>query len=99
MNIKTSDLTKAMRKLPSHKLWDKLLADWERKDYLEFEKILNSDVEKPDKKKRVAVNAMKVIRVSDGFIYNSIEECRLLNEFHKTQMRQKLNEGNEFKKV
>lgn len=99
MKIKTSDLTAAMRKVPSHKLWDKLLADWDKKDYLEFEKILNSDVEKPDKKKRVAVNSMKVIRISDGFIYNSIEYCRLENRLNKTKMREKLSEGNEFKKL
>lgn len=99
MKIKTSDLTKAMRKVPSHKLWDKLLKNWDKKDYLEFEKILNSDIDNPNKKKRLAVNAMKVIRVSDGFIYNSIEECRIENRFHKTKMREKLSEGNEFKKL
>lgn len=99
MKIKTSDLTKAIRKVPSHKLWDKTLKNWDRKDYLEFEKILNSDIEKPNKNKRVAVNSMKVIRVSDGFIYNSIEECRLANRLNKTKMREKLSEGNEFKKV
>lgn len=99
MKIKTSDLTKAMRKVSSHKLWDKTLKSWDKKDYLEFEKILNEDVEKPIKKKRLAVNAMKVIRVSDGLIYNSIEECRLGNQFHKTQMREKLSKANEFKKL
>lgn len=102
MKVKPSELSKAIRKSPSNKLWDKLLKNWNEKDFKEFNDILNSDGKKTIliyKTKRIAKNAIKVMRMSDNKIYNSIEECKYYNDLHDVEMRAKIKIGTEFKKL
>lgn len=99
MKINPSDLTKAMRKSPSHKLWDKLLKSWNEKDKEDFENILNGDGEIIEIKQRKVKNGLKVKRISDGKIYDSVKLCRDDNGFYSDQMIAKLNLGIEFKRI
>ncbi len=87
-----------MIKNPRLKLWDKNLKDWNVSDYAKIEKLKSNKTVAKRKMKRVASNAIKVIRISDGHIYNSIVECQEMNGFHKIEMRAKLKLGTEFKK-
>jgi len=85
-------IREAMKKNPHHRLWDKPLHKWTEQEKQEFENL----EEKP-KPKWKAVNSKKVIRVSDGFEYPSISECKRQNGFCKVIMYRKLALGIEFK--
>jgi hypothetical protein len=92
--LSIQQIRQAMIKNPHHRLWDKPLHKWTEKERNEFHKL-------EEKKKRnwVAVNSVKVIRVSDGFEYSSISECRRQNGFCKVIMDRKLKLGIEFKTI
>jgi hypothetical protein len=94
-----SELRKAMRKSPSLKLWDKTLKSWTNEDYTNFQKVLNSDVEILESKKRKVKSGLKVMRISDGKIYDSVKSCRGENGFYSDQMTAKLKLGIEFKRI
>ena len=87
-------LRQAMIKNPHHSLWDKPLNKWTDEDRKSFQ---NLEVKK--KRNWTAVNSVKVVRVSDGFIYDSISECKRQNGFCKIIMDRKLKAGIEFKKL
>jgi len=89
LTVKT--IRQAMIKNPHYSLWDKPVSKWTEQEKKEFDKL-------EEKKKRnwKAVNSVKVIRISDGFEYPSISECRRQNGFCKVIMDRKLKEGVEF---
>jgi hypothetical protein len=77
---------------PHHRLWNKPLSKWTEKEKKEFQNL-----EQKPRRKWKAINSKKVIRVSDGFEYPSISECRRKNGFCKVIMDRKLLSGIEFK--
>ena len=99
MKIKPSELRKAMQKIPSLKLWDKPLKSWTDEDYQYFQKISNNESINIDVKQRKIKSGLKVMRISDGKIYDSVKLCREDNGFYIQQMTDKLKIGTEFKKV
>ena len=96
--IPKQELRALMIKNPRLKLWDKNLKDWTISDYAKIEKLKSNKILPKRKMKRVAANAIKVIRISDGYVYDSIVECQEMNGFHKLEMIAKLKLGTEFKK-
>jgi hypothetical protein len=84
-----------MIKHPDCYLWDKSIWSKEDKDY--FEKL--SNVNLLEVKKRKVKSGLKVIRISDGKIYESVKLCRDENGFYSDQMIEKLNNGIEFKRL
>lgn len=83
-----ADLIRAkMIKYPKVYLWDK--SNWTKEDLLKFKKL------------NIPTNRfkIKVLRVSDGFIYESIKKCMLENNFCKKTMFKKLKIGDEFQRV
>lgn len=99
MKIKPSELSKAIQKCPSHKLWDKLLKNWTDEDKKDFYNILNDSANIIEVKKRKVKSGLKVMRISDGKIYDSVKLCREDNGFYNDQMREKFKLGIEFKKI
>jgi len=91
-------IRKQMIKNPSSKLWDKDFKRWNDKDKADFEKLENGVIIKKIER-RINVNAIKVLRVSDGKIYHSITECAMQNDFHKIEMQKQLNENINFKRL
>lgn len=91
--ITVQTIRQAMIKNPHHRLWDKPLSKWTEKEKEEFDNLQS----KP--KPNWAVNSKKVIRISDGFIYPSISECKRQNGLCKVIMYRKLKEGTEFKTI
>ena len=95
-------LRKAMSLNPDHRLWNKDLNKWDDNDKKLFEKLCISKerpikiLKKPHEKK---VFRRKVIRLSDGKIYNSIQQCRLENGFYNTEMYNLLKEETKYKKL
>ena len=96
--IPKEELRALMIKNPRLKLWEKDFKDWNISDYVRVEKLKLNNTNTKRKMKRVAANAIKVIRISDGYIYDSIVECQEMNGFHKLEMIAKLKLGTEFKK-
>ena len=99
--ITKDDIRAMMIKHPSVLLWDKNIKSWTGKDKKLFITLFENKPKKRKmrilKTKRVAVNAIKVMRISDGEIYGSISECQESNTLNKTKMRAKLKAGTEFK--
>lgn len=77
-----------MIKYPKVYLWDK--SNWTKEDILFFKQRLNI----PTNRFKI-----KVLRVRDGFVYESIKKCMLNNKFCKKTMFKKLKIGDEFKRV
>jgi len=98
--MKQSEVMPTLRKFPQHPLWNYQVSKWTPEQIKEFEKLRDGK-EKVVKRKmnRTSVNSVKIIRVSDGFIYNSISECEKLNGFHNVEMRKKIKLGIEFKRL
>jgi len=98
--MKQSEVMPTLRKFPQHSLWNYQVSKWTAEQIKEFENLRDGK-EKVVKRKmnRIAVNSVKIIRVSDGFVYNSISECEKLNGFHNVEMRNKIEEGIEFKRL
>ena len=99
MKIKPSELSKAMQKVPSLKLWDKPLKSWTDEDYQYFQKVLNNESIHIDVKQRKVKSGSKVMRIYDGKVYDSVKLCREDNGFYSDQMIAKLNLGIEFKRI
>jgi len=89
-----------LRKFPQHSIWNYQVSKWTEYQIKEFENLRDGK-EKLVKRKmnRIAVNSIKIIRVSDGFIYNSISECEKFNGFHNVEMRNKIEKEIEFKRL
>lgn len=85
-------IREAMIKNPHHTLWDKPLSKW-----TEIDKQTFQNLEQKKKRNWKAVNSRKVIRISDGTIYDSISDCRRKNNLCKVIMDRKLKQGTEFK--
>ena len=106
--ITIENIRAMMIKHPSSRLWSKSVKTWSEGDKKVFKLMLEDKLKQPRKQvvrkmrklgdKRVAVNAVKVMRVSDGKIYTSISDCKDHNDFHDVEMRTKLKLGIEFKK-
>jgi aminopeptidase C len=84
-----------MIKHPDCYLWDKSI--WTEEDNFFFRQLLESDDLKI--KKRKVKSGLKVMRISDGKIYDSVKLCRDENGFYSDQMIEKLNNGIEFKRL
>lgn len=87
-------IREAMKKNPHHRLWDKPINKWTEKEKEEFENL--SKKEKNIWKQAVSI---KVERISDGKVYESISECRRQNGLCKVIMYRKLESGIEFRKI
>ena len=95
-----SNIRKAMLLNPSHDLWDKDFNKWDNKDKDLFEKLCISKVELPRGLKlplEKNIIRKKVIRLSDGKEYNSIQACRIDNKFYNSKMYDLIKEGIKFK--
>ena len=77
-----------MIKYPNCYLWNKSI--WNKTDLLYFKQRLNI----PDNKFKI-----KVIRVIDGHIYESIKTCMLENKICKKTMYKKLKLETEYKRL
>lgn len=97
--MRQSEVMPTLRKHQQHYLWNYQVNKWTPEQIKEFEKLKQSDNLVKIKVKRIANNSVKIIRVSDGFIYNSISECEKLNGFHNVQMREKIKQSIEFKRL
>lgn len=105
--ITIENIRAMMIKHPSSRLWGKSVKTWGEGDKKVFKSMLEAkEAKKPKPRKmrklgakRIAVNAVKVIRVSDGKIYTSISGCKDHNDFHDVEMRTKLKLGIEFKRI
>lgn len=96
--INPKDIHDAMVINPHHNLWNKELAKWNESDRETFKLLLNEKiVSRLKKREDKIVLRKKVIRISDGYIYNSISECRFKNKFHKVKMDTMIKEENQFK--
>lgn len=84
-----------MIKHPDCYLWDKSV--WSKEDNLYFEKLSNVNI--LEVKKRKVKSGLKVMRISDGKIYDSVKLCRDDNGFYSDQMIEKLNNGIAFKRL
>lgn len=98
--MKQSEVMPTLRKFPQHSLWNYQVSKWTPEQIKEFGNLRDGK-EKVVKRKmnRIAVNSVRIIRVSDGFVYNSISECEKLNGFHNVEMRNKIEKGIEFKRL
>ena len=89
-------------KLFSSALNNKDVNKWDEHDKKEWECILSGE---PFKAKKVYYqpnglsNKVKVIRVSDGRLFDSITECREHNGYHKTEMEELLKLGKIYKRI
>lgn len=105
--ITIESIRSMMIKHPSSRLWGKSVKTWSEGDKRTFKSMLEAKEGKKPKPrkmrklgaKRIAVNAVKVMRVSDGKIYTSISDCKEHNAFHDVEMRTKLKIGIEFKRI
>jgi hypothetical protein len=95
MKPNPSTIREKMIKYPDCYLWDKSVWSIEDKDY--FQKL--KDVNLLEVKKRKVKSGLKVMRISDGKIYDSVKLCRDENGFYSDQMIEKLNNGIEFKRL
>ena len=77
-----------MIKYPKCYLWNKSI--WNKTDLLYFKQRLNI----PDNKFKI-----KVLRVIDGFIYESIKICMLENKICKKTMYKKLKLETEYRRI
>jgi len=98
--INTESIRACMIKYPTSSLWDKSVKVWSDKDKKTFNLMLSGAlVKRKMKVKRVNPRAIKVVRLSDGEVYESITACIIANDFYKTEMRVKLKAGIEFKTI
>jgi hypothetical protein len=95
MKLNQKLIREKMIKHPDCYLWDKSVWSKEDKDY--FEKL--KYVKLLEVKKRKVKSGIKVMRISDGKIYDSVKLCRDDNGFYSDQMIEKLNNGIEFKRL
>lgn len=86
------EIRERMKKDPDNYLWDKL--KWSDEDLAFYNKSKTIEV-----KKRKVKSGLKVMRVSDGKIYDSVKLCREDNGFYSDQMIDKLNNGIEYKRL
>ena len=103
--ISINDLRAMMIKYPSSRLWGKRLSKWREGDKRTFADMLEGKIDKTKTRRKMkrlddkspASNAVKVIRVSDGKVYESISQCKELTGLHDVAIRSKLKAGTEFK--
>lgn len=89
-----------MIKHPLHELWNKSRNKWSDKDRADFNELEKGVIEVKEKQKPNRIyTTTKVLRTSDGMIFNSVTECIKLNGFHTVEMQRLLNENIEFKRI
>lgn len=89
-----------MIKNPSSELWNKDKNKWTKEEYQKFydmEKGITMYIK--DRGRNYGSNAIKVIRISDGFIYDSITDCQNENDINNTNMYQMLKEETKYKRA
>lgn len=86
-----------MIKNPNSTLWGKDSNKWTNEDRTEFarlEKGLSMD-----RKKRLSGGiSIKVIRISDGYIYKSVRQCMDQNDYHTVEMQKMLKDQIKYKR-
>jgi hypothetical protein len=89
------------KKLFENPLYDIRVSKWTNKELSQWDNILKGIIEptKVLKETRGGTNAVKIIRVRDGKIYNSISECREANSFNRVTIYTLLNENIHFQKI
>jgi len=90
------------KKLLKSVLWEVRPKDWSENHYKEWKSILTG-VEikevKADNPRKNLHNKVKVIRLSDNTIFDSIGDCKKKEGIHGILMRELLKEGIKYKKV
>ena len=89
-------------KMFSSPLNNKDVKNWNEHDYKEWDCILSG---KPIKSKKIYYtpnglnNKIKVLRVEDKRVFDSITECRNHEGFHKVELEQLLKLGKTYKRI
>lgn len=102
--MKQFQVMSILRKYPNSPLWNYVVSKWTPEQISIFNNLKNGKLTIETKKevilknKKIAKNAVKIIRISDGKIYNSISECKENEGLHDVAIRTKLKEGIEFKR-
>ncbi len=88
-----------MKKHPNSSLWNKDRNKWTKDDDKEFERLESGKSLKPSGKSRIyGGSPVKVIRISDGYIYKSVRECMNQNGYHTKGIQQMLNTETKYKR-
>lgn len=94
------EIRERMKKDPDNYLWDKLKWNDEDLAFYNSGQSKPSEIKKADFSKRpVSKPFKKVMRMSDGFIYNSVNECIAGEPLGKKAIHKRLNEGIEYKRL
>ena len=100
-NLEVADALRA-KKLLLSPLWDINPRNWNENHYKEWESILTGVTikeVKADNPRLNLHNKVKVIRLSDNTIFDSIGDCKKKEGIHGILMRSLLKEGIKYKKV
>ena len=100
-NLEVAEVLR-QKKLFKSELNDVNTNKWEAKHYKEWECILNGLDYVPIKKvnpRHNLHNKVKVMRLDDGFMFDSIGDCKLKEGIHGILMRKLLKEETKYKKV
>ena len=88
------------KKLLKSVLWEVRPKDWSEIHCNEWKSILGiSEKRKKDKHRPNLHNKIKVIRLSDNTIFDSIKDCMKKEGLYNVLMRELLKEGLKYKKV
>ena len=87
-----------MIKHPNSTLWSKDRNKWDKEDMIEFEGLEKG--KGISRKKRMSGGVpVKVIRISDGYIYPTVRACINQNGYHSIEMQQMLKDQIKYKRA
>ena len=87
-------------KNPNSSLWNKDRNKWTKDDDKEFERLESGKSLKPAGKSRIyGGSPVKVIRISDGYIYPTVRACLNQNGYHSIEMQQMLKAEIKYKRA
>lgn len=95
-----TELRERMKKDPNNYLWDKL--QWSEEDLAFYHSGQSRDkeiVKEKIKKVRGEEKFKKVMRLSDGFIYNSVNECVSGEKLSRSTIMRSLRVGIDYKRL
>ena len=97
--VNTKEIRELMRKHPNLDIWDKDFKSWNSEDLKEFEDAKLGIIS--DKISLIDARSFrtKVVRISDGKIYQSVSECIREHGFYRDEMYKMLKEGIVFKRI
>jgi len=88
-----------IKKYPNSILWDKDKNKWTEFDLKDLNLMKKGIDPIQHNKKKYGLNAVKIQRVCDGKIYDSITDCRSDNNYCKATIYKIINEGIYFKRI